>query len=111
MNVSHISSAMTNLIYRCHYLPKGQVHLPPHLPVSMKVNGRPCYPSSGSEQGLGLLSLIRMICIGFHWHVQYVLARIFGTGGVLFDREEEQQIFAAVAHAGLGPRLLVRHLS
>lgn len=38
-----------------------------------------------------------------------MLARIFGTSGALFDRSEEQSIFAAVAHAGLGPKLLVRH--
>ena len=38
---------------------------------------------------------------------QYVLARVFGASGDLFDREEEQQIFGAVAHAGLGPKLLV----
>ncbi len=36
-----------------------------------------------------------------------MLARVFGASGDLFDREQEQQIFGAVAHAGLGPKLLV----
>ena len=42
------------------------------------------------------------------YDVQSVLARIFGSSGTLFERDAEQRIFAAVAHAGLGPRLLVR---
>ena len=40
--------------------------------------------------------------------LQYVLARVFGSTGALFERDAEQDIFAAVAHAGLGPKLLVR---
>ncbi len=39
---------------------------------------------------------------------RYVLARIFGGTEGLFAREEEQRIFAGVAKAGLGPKLLVR---
>lgn len=38
-----------------------------------------------------------------------MLARVFGEVDALFSREDEQRIFAAVARAGLGPRLLVRH--
>lgn len=39
--------------------------------------------------------------------VQWVLIRIFGGDDSLFARRDEIRIFAAVAHAGLGPRLLV----
>ena len=73
----------------------------------MRFSGRPCYPFVRLRAN----SKTAVSDNNFHWHVQYVLARIFGTSGVLFEREEEQQIFAAVAHAGLGPKLLVRHLS
>ena len=37
-----------------------------------------------------------------------MLVRVFGEVDALFSREDEQRIFAAVARAGLGPRLLVR---
>ena len=37
-----------------------------------------------------------------------MLARVFGTSGALFERNTEQRIFEAVAHAGLGPQLLVK---
>ncbi|KAK9826264.1 hypothetical protein WJX74_003749 [Apatococcus lobatus] len=37
----------------------------------------------------------------------YVLARIFGGTEGLFERAEEQRIFAGVAKAGLGPQLLL----
>ncbi|KAK9820950.1 hypothetical protein WJX81_004275 [Elliptochloris bilobata] len=37
---------------------------------------------------------------------EFVLVRVFGEVDTLFSREDEQRIFAAVAHAGLGPRLL-----
>ena len=50
----------------------------------------------------------RSLVSGGYFIVQYVLARVFGTSGALFDRSEEQAIFAAVAQAGLGPKLLVR---
>lgn len=45
---------------------------------------------------------------GWRAALQYVLARIFGCCGALFERSDEQTVFAAVAHAGLGPRLLAR---
>lgn len=38
----------------------------------------------------------------------HALARVFGSAGGLFGREDEQQVFSAVADAGLGPRVLVR---
>ncbi|KAL3159579.1 hypothetical protein ABBQ38_009993 [Trebouxia sp. C0009 RCD-2024] len=37
----------------------------------------------------------------------HALARVFGSAGGLFGREDEQQVFSAVADAGLGPRVLV----
>lgn len=37
----------------------------------------------------------------------FALARIFGGTEGLFERAEEQRIFAGVAQAGLGPKLLV----
>ena len=43
-------------------------------------------------------------------HVQklFALARVFGNvPEALFSRSDEQNIFRAVAKAGLGPRLLV----
>ena len=43
--------------------------------------------------------------------LQSALARIFGCSGVLFEREAEHSIFEAVAHAGLGPKLLVDNCS
>jgi len=39
---------------------------------------------------------------------QFVLVRVFGEADALFSRSDEQCIFAAVARAGLGPRLLAR---
>jgi len=39
---------------------------------------------------------------------QFVLVRVFGEADALFSRGDEQRIFAAVARAGLGPRLLAR---
>ena len=40
----------------------------------------------------------------------HALARVFGSAGGLFGREDEQQVFSAVADAGLGPKVLVRFL-
>lgn len=37
----------------------------------------------------------------------HALARVFGSAGGLFGREDEQQVFSAVADAGLGPKVLV----
>jgi hypothetical protein len=42
--------------------------------------------------------------------MQHVLARVFGDSDMLFDRRSEQAIFAALAEAGVGPKLLVRLL-
>ena len=39
--------------------------------------------------------------------MQWLLVRVYGGVDDLFEREAECQIFAAVAQAGLGPRLLV----
>ncbi|KAL0037335.1 hypothetical protein WJX79_002468 [Trebouxia sp. C0005] len=36
----------------------------------------------------------------------HALARVFGSAGGLFGREDEQQVFSAVADAGLGPKVL-----
>ena len=38
---------------------------------------------------------------------QHALARVFGSAGGLFGRDDEQLVFSAVADAGLGPKVLV----
>jgi hypothetical protein len=114
VKVSQISGAMTNLIFRCQYLPKGKVRA---SIVTLRLSGKQGNTRDNKLAELPASPLLKMDVLLHHKPqfyalskvdiLQFVLARIFGSSGALFERDDEQQIFAAVAHAGLGPKLLV----
>lgn len=109
VTVAQISGAMTNLVYRCGYDTPSKVGV---------------HHSKKSSQPVLVLFLL-LLCttltvqdkfatpltpdMTYYALLQkyHALARVFGSAGGLFGREDEQQVFSAVADAGLGPRVLV----
>ena len=84
VTAKQISGAMTNIIYRCNSALTEEVRTSPSA------------------------ALLRVLtCTEVLACLQWVLVRVYGGVDDLFEREAECQIFAAVAQAGLGPRLLV----
>lgn len=110
VTVSQISGAMTNLVYRCGYDTPSKVGLHhSHKKLSAVLLPFPlllCATLTCARQGFAnnpdtrhdILPLLQKY---------HALARVFGSAGGLFGREDEQQVFSAVADAGLGPRVLV----
>lgn len=89
---------MTNLVYRCGYDTPAKVCVQ-HLKLGRhQIALWDVYTAS-------LVSHMLFHAILQKYHA---LARVFGSAGGLFGREDEQQVFSAVADAGLGPRVLVR---
>lgn len=84
---------MTNLVYRCGYSTPNKVCADLlHIALNMYVWILHRYAKSKDDVAV---------------QKYHALARVFGSAGGLFGREDEQQVFSAVADAGLGPKVLV----
>ena len=93
VTVSQISGAMTNLVYRCGYSTPNKV-CAELVQIALNTSVWILHRYTKSEIDVALQK-------------HHALARVFGSAGGLFGREDEQQVFSAVADAGLGPKVLV----
>ena len=89
---------MTNLVYRCGYDTPSKVEFASSL--NRQTAQGHCYHLLNRQK-----AELHVLCATLQKY--HALARVFGSAGGLFGREDEQQVFSAVADAGLGPKVLV----